>query len=365
MVVIAPSEIKELRSKFPVEAHSIRQGHSNNAKTKCAWFVYLDRIAIIDRLDELFPGEWEYTMTEPVLREKHYSAIGSLTIRGITRQFNGTQKSGSFTPGDDEKGCGTDVFRRTASMWGIGSYLYNAPNIWTALPAKGDWDAQRKYEAEGKAIFTRWFNGAGHSAENETEEPETEQPFWSEEHKHNLYNWWQSEHELTKSDVLRLAGITDADDDKQWVKYPTGKDASTAIQAAWNAELEIDREQGPPDPASEYDGSDGSIDPNLFFATFTYVRYFYGSNGKQRYIELATAKPERDVTCVIARAYGRSTDFKAMVGDIWYDANSLGDYDGKEKSQPWRKLKNAIDMEYAKTQYYNTVTGLVEDNVPF
>ncbi|KKM24433.1 hypothetical protein LCGC14_1605210, partial [marine sediment metagenome] len=137
MIVIAPSEIKELRSKFPVEAHSIRQGHSNKAKTKCVWFVYLDRMAIIDRLDELFPGEWEYTMTEPVLRENHYSAIGSLTIRGITRQFNGTRKSGSFTPGDDEKGCGTDVFRRAASMWGIGAYLHGSPDIRTVLPAKG------------------------------------------------------------------------------------------------------------------------------------------------------------------------------------------------------------------------------------
>ena len=157
MIVISREEVQQLRAKFSFEAHSIRQGHSNKAKTKCQWFVYLDKMAIIDRLDEVFPGEWEYKMTEPQLREKHYSAIGSLTIRGITREFNGTQTADSFTPGDDEKGCGTDVFRRAASMWGIGAYLYSGPKIWTELPARDDWDAQRKFEQQAKELFKRWF----------------------------------------------------------------------------------------------------------------------------------------------------------------------------------------------------------------
>jgi hypothetical protein len=156
---IAKKQIEDLRAPFPVAAHSIRQGHSSNNKQKCIWFVYLDRMAIIDRLDEVFPGEWEYTMSPIQERDSHYSSVGSLTIRGKTRSFNGTQTKGNYAPDNDEKGCGTDTFRRAASMWGIGSYLHNGPDIWTALPEKGNWEMINKMRDSAMERFANWLNG--------------------------------------------------------------------------------------------------------------------------------------------------------------------------------------------------------------
>jgi len=368
MIVIEPSEIKELRAKFPMEAHSIRQGHSNNAKTKCAWFVYLDRIAIIDRLDELFPGEWEYTMTEPLLRDKHYSAIGSLTIRGIKRQFNGTQEYGSFTPGNDEKGVGTDTFRRTASMWGIGSYLYNGPNIWTTLPAKGDWDAQRKYKAEAKNIFDRWFHGNNGQSPQQLKPPVNQD--WAKVRADVApLILGFAEGGLPHEEIYKLAGVSNWNDWKGWNKFTSAVSANEYMAEKFDLAVMEDSPEAagmgiPFDDELASDPVYPDEEPNNA-ATFTYMRYFVGGGGAQKYLELATAKPGMNVPCTIVRAYGRSTEFQTMVGEEWYDANGLSDYDKKTKSMPWRKLKSEIELVYAQTEFYNTATGLVEDEVPF
>ena len=117
LLTITKEEIQELRSVFPVTAHSVRQGPSSQKGDKCMWFVYIDRFAIIDKLDELFPGEWQYSMTEPIDRGTHYSAVGTLTIRNIVRSFNGAfEKKDKMGDHDAEKSCGTDTWRRVAAQ---------------------------------------------------------------------------------------------------------------------------------------------------------------------------------------------------------------------------------------------------------
>jgi len=92
-------------------------------------------------------------------------------------------------------------------------------------------------------------------------------------------------------------------------------------------------------------------------ATFAYVRYFIGGDGKKKYLELATSKPGNDVPVTIVRAYGRSTDFEIMVGDL-YGANDFQRYDDMTRSTPYRKLKHPMYLEYDKTKFYTTITGL-------
>lgn len=156
MNTITIEEIKALKEVFPFETHEIRQGTANRDKTKCQWFVYIERGDIADRLDNIFGGDWEFFLEPVVDRGTHYSVIATLRIRGITRQFNGTAEKGDFSPDNDEKGVATDAFRRVASMWGIGAYLWGTPPLWTAKP--NDYKEESTAKKEAFSLFEKYYN---------------------------------------------------------------------------------------------------------------------------------------------------------------------------------------------------------------
>ena len=153
-------EIKTLYEPFPLAAHSIREGYKNKAKTRVRWFVYLDRIAIQRRLDELFPGQWEFSVNEIYRNTNYVNITATLTIRGVSRSFNGGQSEPSNSKSDPEnleKGAMTDTFRRCASLWGFGAYISDGIDIYTAGYADDNWNEKTARETEAKRQFQEWY----------------------------------------------------------------------------------------------------------------------------------------------------------------------------------------------------------------
>jgi hypothetical protein len=204
------NEIAQLYAPLPLAAHSIREGYKNKAKTRVRWFVYLDRIAIQRRLDELFPGQWEFSVNE-IHRAEHYVNItATLTIRGVSRSFNGGQSEPANSKSDPEnleKGAMTDTFRRCASLWGFGAYINDGIDIYTAGYADDNWNEKTERETEAKRMFQAWYNeqyttseppidkpprtskrvptdhiepANGNGQPKAEPEPETEQPAWQQ-----------------------------------------------------------------------------------------------------------------------------------------------------------------------------------------
>ena len=152
-------EIAALYAPVDLKDHSIREG-SKSKTGKIQWFVYADRVAVQKRLDELFPGEWEFNPLREHRGQGYMSVVAEIVIRDVRRGYNGggsLNYSGDTFDEDTEKGAMTDTFRRCASMWGIGLYLYDGPEILTAPYAKGDWNARDAAEAEAKRQFAKWY----------------------------------------------------------------------------------------------------------------------------------------------------------------------------------------------------------------
>ena len=131
-----------LKAPFPVDSLSWRVGNKSNwdkmkkcpkdqnKPVKAQMLVYIDARDVQDRLDEVCDN-W---MND--FKEVNGRLVCNLTINGITR----TDGAGD-TDFEGEKGGLSDAFKRSAVMFGVGRYLYNAKNFNTWLEyEKGDSD---------------------------------------------------------------------------------------------------------------------------------------------------------------------------------------------------------------------------------
>ncbi len=165
-----PVSFKEqLYAPFALQDHEVRELRTTS-NGKVQWLAYIRREAIQNRLDDLFFGEWSTEIVEIHRAERYHSVRMRMTIRGITREFNGSQavhwdkKSSAYVPDEHtEKGGGTDAFKRVASMFGIGLYLQSAPMIFTDGFKDGngraDWNKKRAVEADAMKQLGQWLSG--------------------------------------------------------------------------------------------------------------------------------------------------------------------------------------------------------------
>lgn len=170
---ITPEEIKSLRRPFPLDKHTLREGHKEGGKIR--WFVYIERSAVQDLLDELFSGEWEtsepkmYPVETRTIKDDgsietshEMSATMGIIIRGLTRWDGGESDDGST------KSAITNAFRRTAAYgWGIARYLYDMDiriktDTYSSKDNYGKWQTDwKKYDQVKKEawdMFTQWYN---------------------------------------------------------------------------------------------------------------------------------------------------------------------------------------------------------------
>lgn len=120
-----------LKAPFPTDSLSWRIGNKSNwdkAKkcpidkskpVKAQMLVYIDARDVQDRLDEVCGYNWSNNLKEVMGR-----MVCEITIAGITRS-----DGAGDTDFEGEKGGISDAFKRSAVMWGVGRYLYNAKNF--------------------------------------------------------------------------------------------------------------------------------------------------------------------------------------------------------------------------------------------
>ena len=116
---------RELLEK-PFEPSQIKQRKGTYGNT----LDYVDTRTIIQRLNDAFDGNWSF---EIVSQEQHAGEVvvsGKLTADGISKmQFGSnkisTSKQGEvISIGDDLKAAASDCLKKTATLFGIGLYLY-------------------------------------------------------------------------------------------------------------------------------------------------------------------------------------------------------------------------------------------------
>lgn len=163
-----PEERNALYALFSIDEHEVREGATNKTSGKITWFCYVRREAIQKRLDELFFGEWELYFLNPAnpytYHKEHVDCAMGLSIRGIRREYNGSQDGGGL---NGAKGAATDAFKRVVSMWGIGLYLQSSPVIRTDgykdSEGKIDWNKKEKMEELAMLQVEKWLRVIGAS----------------------------------------------------------------------------------------------------------------------------------------------------------------------------------------------------------
>lgn len=116
---------------FADKDHEVREGVTTKSG-KVRWFVYLERDSIVRHLDNRFFGEWSMNYHSHRDLEKYSETYCRIAIRNAYRENNGSNTANKANDENMGKGAASDAFKRAASSWGIGLYLQDAPQIWTA-----------------------------------------------------------------------------------------------------------------------------------------------------------------------------------------------------------------------------------------
>ena len=124
--------------KYPFTADEIewRVLHTTKDKTKGQVAAYVDSRAIQDRLDAVLGREnWQnHFRTVQGKDNASTTQVCELSIYYPERNEWITKSNGAGnTDIEPVKGGLSNAFKRAASMWGIGRYLYNLKNIWIPL----------------------------------------------------------------------------------------------------------------------------------------------------------------------------------------------------------------------------------------
>ena len=129
---IAEALLKQLKNPFDPKFVKWRVGATNGDKSKGIALAYIDSREVMKRLDAVCGAEnWRDRM---IPMDGGFICEIDIKIEGewVTRS-----NAAGFTNIDPIKGGASDAFKRAASAWGIGRYLYYLPNIWVAVVPAG------------------------------------------------------------------------------------------------------------------------------------------------------------------------------------------------------------------------------------
>lgn len=124
--------LKQLKNPFDPKFVKWRVGATNSDKTKGIALAYIDSREVNKRFDEVCGiANWQDRLTE--VKDGFISEI-DIKIDGVwvTRS-----NAAGLTQVEAVKGGASDAFKRAASKWGVGRYLYYLKNVWVPIVPQG------------------------------------------------------------------------------------------------------------------------------------------------------------------------------------------------------------------------------------
>lgn len=121
-----------LQKEFKDDELEYRVGATNEDKTLGLALVYVQARAIQKRLDEVLGAtNWKVSY-----REVENGFIAKLELR-INDEWISKEDGAGNTEYEAIKGGISSAFKRVASVWGIGRYLYSLENKWFPIEKRG------------------------------------------------------------------------------------------------------------------------------------------------------------------------------------------------------------------------------------
>jgi hypothetical protein len=156
--------LHKLAAPFTAEAVDWRVGATSPDKTSGLALAYVDARTVADRLDAVCGPFWRCTYPT-ILRSGADGKTSSIVVCQIEVKLSGEWIARCNGAGDTaveaEKGALSDAFKRAATMWGIGRYLYAFPSPWVLIEphgrsfsiARGEWPKLHKLAADALAKY--------------------------------------------------------------------------------------------------------------------------------------------------------------------------------------------------------------------
>jgi hypothetical protein len=122
-----------LKAPFPANKIHWRVGATSGDKSSGIALAYIDARDAMERLDEVVgPQNWqaEYPWSDG---KRIVCKVGVKVLNEWIWKANGC----GDTQVEAEKGAFSDAFKRACVLFGIARYLYDLPNTWVDLEAKG------------------------------------------------------------------------------------------------------------------------------------------------------------------------------------------------------------------------------------
>ncbi len=151
---------------------------------------------------------------------------------------------------------------------------------------------------------------------------------------------------LTDKEIFRLAGVRAFNDGDGWGKYKNAAEAVEAIGVAFDHAVNDDSQAA----AGEPESANGDR-PEVYACEFTHSAYQVAG---KKCVMLANCDPMASagngVEIVMAKAFGRSTEFKVLIGDYAYEMAGLARYDDVKKTTKFEPLPDgfSIELEYVE-----------------
>lgn len=123
---------EQLEKPFLDDELEFRVGATNSDKTKGLALAYIQARAIQNRLDEVVGIEnWKVSY-----KEINGGFIAKLELK-INNEWIAKEDGANVTDYEAIKGGISSAFKRAASVWGIGRYLYEIESQWLPIEQKG------------------------------------------------------------------------------------------------------------------------------------------------------------------------------------------------------------------------------------
>lgn len=153
---LAAPFIKEINGKeYPAHKWLPKTASRDGSKMMC--IAYLDRDLVIQRLNAVLGVDgWQFDIKEL----SDGSKVGTLSIC-VNGVWVDKSDVGTKTQIEGEKGSATDALKRCATLFGVGTYLYNLGNRW--VPSKPGSNGKAQPCIDGKFLYgddlTNYING--------------------------------------------------------------------------------------------------------------------------------------------------------------------------------------------------------------